>query len=206
MTTSAGLVAALSGSTPQVIALADGVYDLPGGQHFVDANGSAIYAQHVGAAVLTAGLEVGGNWSQGGAVVRGLSFDITDPSKTFQNAALDVWGAAGQNLQVLDSTFDGNWVVGAGIQAYQPLGLDAERLQISHFTDAGLFVSDNVPVAYGASTPAATVISDISVDGVSRPTPGSSNGTAEAGLWIGQPVIDGVHRIKVRNVSISGIE
>jgi hypothetical protein len=50
------------------------------------------------------------------------------------------------------------------------------------------------------------LVTDISVDGVSRPVPGSSHGTAEAGLWIGQPVSGGVHRIKIRNVAISGIE
>ena len=206
VTTSTGLVSALNGSSPRDIVLADGVYDLPAGQHFVDANGSHLYAQHVGGAVLTAGLEVGGNWSSGGAIVRGLAFNVSDPSKTFQNADIDVWGNAGQNLQVLDSTLDGNWVVGAGVQAYQPLGLVTQRLVITHFTDAGLYVSTNTPVAYGASTPAAMLISDISVDGVSRPVPGSSHGTAEAGLWIGQPIADGVHRIKVRNVAISGIE
>ncbi len=186
--------------------LADGVYDLPAGQHFVDWNGSRLYAQHLGGAVLTAGLEVGGNEAETGAVVQGLAFDISDVGKTFQSAAIDVWGNDGKNLQVLDCTFDGHWVVGAAVQAFQPEGLVAQRLEIRHFTDAGLYESDNIPVAYGAATPTASVISDISVDGVSRAVPGSSDGTAEAGLWIGQPVSGGVHRVRVRNVAISGIE
>jgi hypothetical protein len=93
-----------------------------------------------------------------------------------------------------------------GLEALQPQGLIARRLVIEDFTDAGLYESTNTPVAYGQPTAAAALISDISVDGISRPTPGSSNGTAEAGLWIGQPVTGGIHRIKIRNVSISGIE
>ena len=93
-----------------------------------------------------------------------------------------------------------------GLDAVNPAGLVAERLTFVHFTDEGIRASDNVQVAFGASTPKIDTISDISVDGVSRSVPGSSQGTAESGVWIGHPVVNGVHRIRIRNVSWSGIE
>jgi hypothetical protein len=206
VTNGAELVSALSEPAQKDIVLADGVYDLSAGQHFVDANGSRLYAEHVGGAVLRAGLEVGANGSRSGAIVQGLAFDLSDPSKTFQDAAIDVWGNAGKDLEVLDCTFDGHWAVGVGVQAFQPDGLVAQRLVIEHFRDNGLRASDNVPVDYGTRTRAAGLISDIVVDGVSRDVPGSSDGRAEAGLWIGEPVAGGVHRVRVRNVALSGIE
>ncbi len=156
--------------------------------------------------MLTAGLVVGGNFGSGGAVVQGLAFNVANPSKVFQGGEIETWGPAGTNTHVLDCTFEGNAVVPIGLNAYNPDGLVAQRLVFSHFTDEGLLASNNVQVAYGGSTPLISSISDISVNGVSRNPAGSSKGTAEAGLWIGEPVSNGVHRIKIRNVSISGIE
>jgi len=198
------LESALSRRRARDIVLADGTYDAAG--PFSDANGSRLYAQHLGRAVLTAGLVVGGNFSSGGAVVQGLAFDVSSAAKTLQGSELITWGPAGDNLRVLDTTFAGHGVVPIGLNAYNPTGLVAQRLTFSNFTDEGLRASDNATVAYGATTPAISAISDISVDGVSRSTPGASNGTAEAGIWIGQPVTGGVQRIKIRNVSWSGIE
>ena len=204
--TGAQLQRALDRQRAQNIVLADGVYALPTGLHFVDSNGSGLYAQHLGGAVLTTGLEVGGNGSVNGAVVQGLAFDVSNPANVFQSAEIHAWGSAGQNLKVLDSTFEGNDVIPLGLRSLEPQGLTARRLVFRHFTDVALTESTNVPVPYGTPTPAARVISDISVDGVTRAVPGSSDGTAEAGLWIGEPVRYGVHRIRVRNVAISGIE
>jgi hypothetical protein len=107
---------------------------------------------------------------------------------------------------VLDSTFEGNWRVGVGLQALNPAGLVAQRLQFSDFTGYALRASDNVSVAYGSATPVMNTITDISIDGVSASTPGSSDGTAESGLWVGEPVANGVHRIRVRNCAWAGIE
>jgi hypothetical protein len=203
VSTSAQLIAALTGTAKDIV-LADGNYDTSG--YFQDSNGSRLYGQHLGKAVLNAGLVVGGNSGSGGAVVQGLAFNVSDPSKTFQGGVVQTWGSAGTNTQILDCTFDGNGVVPVGLLAYNPQGLVAQRLTFAHFTDEGIRASDNVTVAYGASTPVIKTISDISVTDVSRPVPGSSNGTAEAGLFIGHPVTNGVRRIKVRNVSWSGIE
>jgi hypothetical protein len=156
--------------------------------------------------VLNAGLVVGGNFSSGGAIVRGLAFDVSDPSKAFQGGIIQTWGNAGTNTHVLDCTFEGHGVVPVGLLATNPDGLDAERLTFSHFADEGIRASQNVTVSYGSPTSTIDTISDISVNGVSESVPGASNGTAEAGLFIGHPVKNGVHRIRIRNVSISGIE
>lgn len=201
VTNATQLAAALTGAAKDIV-LADGTYDTP----VTDSNGSRIYAQHLGKAVFTAGLVVGGNFSSGGAIVQGLAFNVSDAGKTFQGGALQAWGAAGADLHVYDCTFDGHGIVPVGLLAYNPDGLIAQRLTFAHFTDEGIRASDNFGVAYGAPTAVINAISDISVDGVSYPTPGGSNGTAEAGLFIGQPVANGVKRIRVRNVSISGIE
>jgi hypothetical protein len=200
---SAQLTAALAAGDPTII-LADGTYG--GSTWFTDAHGSDLYAQHPLEAVLTVGLEVGGNDGSGGAVVQGLAFDISNASYAFQSGELNTWGVAGKNTQVLDCSFDGNWTVEVGLLAYNPDGLVAQRDTFAHFTDEGIRASNNNAASYGASTPTIKSISDISVDGVSRSTPGASGGTAEAGIWIGEPVTDGVHRIRIRNVSISGIE
>ncbi len=203
VSSSAGLLAALAAGTPAVV-LANGVYTNP--TPFDDPGTTSIFAQNLGGAVFAAGLIVGGNGGQGGAVIQGLDFDISNPGAVFQGAALDLWGAAAADTQVLDSVFDGNGVIAVGLLDYDPQGLVAARLVFSSFTDEGLRASDNVQVAYGAPTPVIGSISDITVTGIGRSTPGSSNGTAEAGLWIGEPVADGVTRVKIRNVAWSGIE
>ena len=203
VSSSAQLTSALAAGSKTIV-LADGTYG--GSSYFDDSGSSDLYAQHPLGAVLTAGLVVGGNHSSGGAVIRGLAFDVTNSAATFQNSEVNIWGAAGEGTQVLDSTFDGNWNVGVGLLALNPDGLVAQRLQFSDFTDSAIRATNNQLASYGASVPTIQSISDISVDGVSRSTPGASNGTSEAGLWIGQPVADGVHRIKIRNVSWSGIE
>ena len=131
---------------------------------------------------------------------------MTSSSATFQDSELNIWGPAGEATQVLDSTFEGNWDVAIGLYAYNDDGLVAQRLQFSHFTDEGLLASHSQELSYGSASKVINSVSDISVNGVSRNTPGASNGTAEAGIWIGEPVANGVHRIRIRNVSISGIE
>jgi hypothetical protein len=184
--------------------LADGVYD--GSSPFTTANADRIYAQHPRGAVFKTGLVMGSNAAGGGGIVRGVAFDVSVSSKAFGGGIIHVWGPGGANTQVLDCTFDGNNVVPVGLLAYNPQGLVAQRLTFQDFTDEGIRASDNKTVSYGASTPRISKIADISVDGVSRSTPGASNGTAEAGLFIGHPVTNGVSRIKVHNVSWSGIE
>jgi hypothetical protein len=184
--------------------LADGTYDASG--PFSDTNGSHLYAQHLGGAVLTAGLVIGGNFGSGGGSVQGVAFNVSSASKTFNGGEVYVWGNAGQNAKVLDSTFNGNSSVPVGLLAQDPGGLVAQRLTFTNFTDEGIRASNNVLVPFGGSTPVMNTITDISVNGVSRSTPGASDGTSESGVWIGEPVANGVHRIKIRNTAWSGIE
>jgi hypothetical protein len=203
VTTASALTVALAAQSP-VIVLADGTYDQAA--PFLDSGASSLYAEHLGRAVLRTGLVLGGNSGTGGAIIRGLVFDVADPARVLGGGIVHVWGPAGRNSQVLDTVMRGGWAVPVGLLAYNPSGLRVERSEFRSFTDVGVRLSDNVGVAYGAATPTIGVVQDILIDGVSRPVPGASNGTAEAGLWVGHPVAGGVHRIKVRNVSWSGIQ
>jgi hypothetical protein len=201
--TTAELTTALKGSNKDIV-LADGMYSNSG--PISVPNGNRLYAEHVGKAVLTSGLVLGGNFGTGGVLVRGLVLDVASNAQTLNGGAITAWGAGGVNASVLDTVIRGNQAVSVGLLVYSAQGLIVERLQLSGFTDVGLRASDNQVVSYGGSTPRMDHIWDVSVDGVSRATPGSSNGTGEAGVWIGHPVVNGVRRIKVRNVSYSGIE
>jgi len=204
VTSAAELETALAAAPARDIVLADGRYETAG--WFSNHEGHRLYAEHLGGAVLASGLEIGANWGAGGAVVQGITFDVSSLAQTFHGALVHVWGPAGASTRVLDCVFRGGGAIAFGLLVYNPSGLVAERLAFTGFTDVALRASDNQAVPYGAATPRIASIADISVDGVSRPTPGASNGTAEAGVWIGHPVTAGVHRISVRNVSWSGIE
>jgi hypothetical protein len=204
VTTAAELQAALATTPARDIVLADGRYETSG--WFSNHEGHRLYAERLGGAVLASGLEIGANWGSGGAVVQGITFDVSSLAKTFHGALVHVWGPGGASVRVVDCVFRGNGAIAFGLLVYNPTALVAERLVFSDFTDVALRASDNQAVAYGGSTPRIASIADISVDGVSRPTPGASDGTGEAGVWIGHPVTAGVHRIAVRDVSWSGIE
>ena len=200
---SAELVAALASSSRDIV-LADGVYE--SAVPFTNGNGHRLYAQNLGQAVLRAGLDVGGNFGAPTTVVRGLVFDVSQPSRVLGGGIVHVWGPGGANAQILDCVFRGNWAIPYGLFVLNPAGLVVRRSQFFSFTDVAVRLSNNREVAYGGSTPVIDTVEDLTIDGVSRATPGASSGTAEAGLWIGHPVRNGVHRIKVRNVAWSGIE
>jgi len=204
VTSSSGLISALSSSTPHDIVLADGVYD--NSVAFENANGHHLYAQHLGGAVLKAGLVMGGNDGSTGGLVQGIVFDVSNPAKAFYGGIIHIWGPKGAQSKVLDCVFRGNKAIDFGLYAHNPSGLVAQRLEFYNFTDVALWASDDATVSYGAATPIINSISDIYVNGVSRAVPGASSGTGEAGLWVGHPVTNGVQRIKTRNVGWSGIE
>src|SRR5581483_8580023 len=196
VSTSAQLTSALSSGVANIV-LADGTY--ANSTYFSDAS-SNIYAQHLGKAVLNAGLVVGGNSGAGGDTVQGLAFNLTNNSLGFQGAELNIWGPAGANTKVYDCTFEGNYDMDFGIVNLKISGFVAQRLALSHFHADAMEIYDNNHVPYGSSTPHINTITDIAIDGVHAATPGSSNGTAEAGLWVGNPVDNPVSRISVKNV------
>ncbi len=192
---SSQLASALAGSTQNVI-LADGTYDQSGP---FDVGTHRLYAQHLGKAVLTTGLAMNG----AGGLVRGLTLNVSSKAKGQSGAIIY---AGGSGSQILDTVLRGNKAMSYGVAAYGPSGLIAQRLEIYDVTDVGIRASNNQTVSYGASTPTINSISDIYVNGVTYANPGSSDGTAEAGVWVGHPVANGVKRIKIRNVSWSGLE
>ena len=118
VSTSAGLIAALARTEPRDIVLADGSYD--NARPFVNTSGHRVYAQHLGGARLDAGFVLGG--SAGGGVLKGLSFDVGQPDRTFQGAIVYVRGT-GPGNQLLDLTLDGHGAVASGIFVRQAEGL-----------------------------------------------------------------------------------
>jgi len=196
------LKTALKGSNKNIV-LANGIYDAG---TYLNADGAHnLYAEHLGKAVLRSGLVVGSNYTAGGGIIRGLTFDVSSSSETYNGIILQNWGPGGVNMRVLDCVFRGNRVIKYGLLSVNPKGLDVERAIFTNFTDGALRASYGSAVAYGGSTPALSRITDIQIDGVARSTPGSSNGTAESGIFLGHPVANGVHRIKIRNTSWAGM-
>jgi hypothetical protein len=195
VSTSAGLIEALARPEPTDIVLADGSYDNP--SPFVDANGHRVYAQHLGGARLSAGFVIDGR--AGGALLRGLSFDVADRGKTFNGAIVNVHGSGADN-RLLDLTLDGHGLLSAGLFVRQAEGLLVQRIAVRNVRDWGVLVDPNDASLHPADPP---TIEDIDSANVSRPVPRSSNGTSEACVWLG--VTATVRRIKTRNCAWEGL-
>ena len=95
-----------------------------------------------------------------------------------------VWGAAA-NAAVFDVTLRGNGAIRSGVVGRQPEGFRGMRVQARGFTDYGVLVDANEPTRQTLRRP--FVLADIDVAGVARAVPRSSNGTAEACVWVGNP-------------------
>jgi hypothetical protein len=191
------LVRVLAERAPRDVVLADGVYD--NSTFFFNPNGHRLYAQHVGRAVFHAGLVIGGNWGPGHALVRGLSFDVSNRAKTISGEVVHVWGT-GTDTRILDTTFEGHGRLGAAIAVRQPNGFVASRIRARHFTDAGITVDSGRGNVVVRRRP---LLEDVDVAGVSRPVPRSANGTAEACLWLGETVT--LRRARLRDCAWMGI-
>jgi hypothetical protein len=198
VTNSADLSAALAGGTPRDIVLASGVYD--SGGPFNNVNGHRLYSATLGGAVLRAGIVLGGNAGPGNALVQGITFDVSDASRTSFNASVLVWGNSGRGARILDSTFYGHGVVGNAILVRQPEGLVVQRVKARDFSNDGILVDANVAGLVMTTRP---LLEDLDIANVSYPIPHSSNGTAEACLWIGNTST--VRRVVVRNCAWMGI-
>jgi exopolysaccharide biosynthesis polyprenyl glycosylphosphotransferase len=198
VSTSAQLHAALARHQARRIVLAAGTYRSP--RPFLNPHGHRLYAAKLGAVVLKAGLSLGGNEGRGGGLVRGVVFDVDSRSSTVDGAVVAVWGT-GRNSAVLDSTLRGNRVVSAAIVARQPSGLIVRRVVVRGFSHYGVVVDAN---QLSPSPPFGRFwISDLDVARVSRPVPGSSEGRAEACVWIGNS--GSVRRVRADQCAWTGL-
>lgn len=202
----AQLAAALAKATPQNIILRDGTYTTSG--YFNSSCGHRLYAQNLGRAVLTSGLSIGSDSCGQGAIVRGLKFAISNVNKSVipytplnvnDTSVIEVWGNA-RNVQLLDLNLAGNKVVGNGISARQPEGLQIKRVIAAGFRSVGVFVDAD---KFGLTVATPPVLEDLLIRNVSRPVPKSSDGTSEACLWVGNTAK--VARVRVRNCAWTGV-
>jgi hypothetical protein len=192
------LRAALAAHDRRSIVLAPGTYR--GRRPFLNPSGHRLYAARPGRSVLRAGLSMGGNFGPGGGLVRGVVVDVGDRRRTVEGAAIAVWGT-GRRTQILDTMVKGHDTLKAGVVARRPDGLRIRRLVARGFTDAGVLVDANEP---GRKRPREPFeISDVDVARVARPRPGSSDGRAEACVWIGDTGT--VRRVRVRDCAWSGL-
>jgi hypothetical protein len=197
VSTSAGLLAALAEEHARDIVLADGVYD--NDRPFSNATGHRVYAAQLGGAVLRAGFILGANWGSGNGLLRGISFDVTEPAKTLHGAVVHVWGS-GKGSRLLDLRFEGHMVVPAGVVIRQPEGVVLQRIVARHFKDWGLLVDANIR---GLTVTRPPLVEDVVATDVAWPNPGRSNGRAEACVWIGNTAI--VRRIFAARCAWEGL-
>jgi hypothetical protein len=89
----------------------------------------------------------------------------------------------------------------AGISAHQPEGLVIRRVRVRRFTDFGIRVDANDLARGPLATPFR--IHDADVARVGRSEPGSSDGRAEACVWIGNS--GSVRRVRARSCAWTGL-
>jgi len=194
VSTSAQLVSALAGGTATDIVLANGIYD--NATPFYNVNGHRLYAATLGGAVLRAGITMGGNWGPGNGLVRGLSFDVSDPAKTLHSSIVEIWGT-GAGSQILDVTLNGHNTIATGIRAFALERIVVQRVVASDFTDFGIR-------ALGGTTLLNAIrIEDVNVARVSHVVAGSSNGTAEACVWLANTAT--LRRALLRSCPVAGV-
>ncbi len=194
---SAELRQALASATPLDIVLRDGVYRSDG--PFIVVCGHRLYAEHLGRAVLAAGISMGSDDCAIGGRVQGIAFDVQQAGATSSGAAVEVWGS-GRGTVLADLTIDGHRVLDAGIIARQPEGLKIQRVLARNFLSWGILVDAN---EFDLAVVEPAVLEDLDVANVSRPSPGASDGTAEACIWVGNTAAGA--RFRVRNCAWMGV-
>lgn len=192
------LRAALATRGRRSIVLAPGVYR--GRRPFLNPSGHRLYAARPGRSVLRAGLSMGGNSGPGGGLVRGVVVDVGDVRRTVEGAAIAVWGT-GRRTKVLDTTVRGRGTLRAGVAVRRPDGVRIRRLVARGFTDVGVLVDANEPDRTRPREPFE--LTDVDVARVTRSRPGSSDGRAEACVWIGDTGT--VRRVRARACAWSGL-
>jgi len=197
VSTSDQLAQALAHSRRTNIVLAAGVYDHR--TPFYVRNGERLYAAGLGKVVLRAGIVLGGNSGRAFPLIRGLHFDVRDAGRTLLGDVVHVWGSA-RNARVLDTTIAGHGRIDSGIVVREPEGFVAKRIVVRGFRSYGVLVDPNRP-GYRGRRPYR--LEDVAVSGVFRPSPGSSNGTAEACFWLGSRGT--VSRASARRCGLAGV-
>ena len=204
--TQAELAAALAATTASEIVLADGIYAsdaaiAPAAPHRLRARS----APRGGSPSVT--LRYGLMWgNHAGFAVSGIAFVIDDPAHAatdgaFAAAILNWFGGVSRDASISDCTIDGGFAVTQGINLGSPDGARIERCRITRCTDQGIRASDNQE----RSTAVIDRIADIDVSAVYRAPRGSADGTAEAGVWIGHRVRNGVERLRIRDTGWMGL-
>jgi hypothetical protein len=191
------LSAALADGRRETLVLEPGTYDNP--RPFADREGDQLYAARLGKVVLRAGIFLGSNTGRPGASIRGLTFDVSDPAKTLHGAIVHVWGSA-SHASVLDTRLYGHNRVDTGLLVRQAEGFVGRRIVANGFRSYGVLVDPN-DVGYRTRAPFS--LADLTISQVRRPVRGSSNGRAEACLWLGSPGT--ARRISARRCGIIGI-
>ena len=189
---------ALASRRRRAIVLAAGTYG--GTSAFANPHGHRLYAARRGRAILTAGLSLGGNRGPGGGLVRGLVFDVRDPRRTVDGAAILVWGT-GRGSRILDTTLHGHRRLSAGVAARRTEGLVMRRVVVRRFQDFGVLVDANDVDRPEQREPFD--IRDLDVADIARPTSGSSMGRSEACVWIGDS--GSLRRVRARSCAWSGL-
>jgi hypothetical protein len=198
VSSSTQLRAALANRRRRDVVLTAGVYDNP--RPFSSRFGHRIYAARLGKAVFRAGISIGAASGARGALVRGVVFDVRERAKTLNGAIVEVWGSA-TNAKVLDTVLRGNRRLTTGLLARQPTGFVAKRIHARNFTDYGVVVDAN-QLNRRADGP-GFLLEDLDVANVARRPPRSSNGAAEACVWIGNTGV--ARRVRVRNCGWMGV-
>jgi hypothetical protein len=198
VSSSTELRAALANGRRRDVVLAAGVYDNP--RPFSNRFGHRIYAERLGRALFRAGISIGAASGARGALVRGVVFDVEERRKTLNGAIVEVWGSA-RNAKVLDTVLRGNRRLTTGLLARQPAGFVAKRIHARNFTDYGVVVDAN-QLDRRTGGP-GFLLEDLDVANVARRPPRSSNGAAEACVWIGNTGT--VRRVKVRKCGWMGV-
>ena len=194
----AALREALRRHARTAIVLAPGAYR--GRRPFLNPSGHRLYAARPGRAVLRAGLSMGGNSGPGGGLVRGLVVDVGDARRTVEGAAIAVWGT-GRRTQILDTTVKGRGTCGPGSPSGAPTGCGSTGSWRGGSPTPGCSSTPTSPTRTRPREPFE--VTDVDVARVARPRPGSSNGRAEACVWIGDTGT--VRRVRVRTCGWSGL-
>ncbi len=197
VTNVAELKAMLERKEPCDIILADGEYE--NATHVSFGVPHRLWAEHVGKTVLKFGFAVGAKTGKGGAEIHGLKFDISDSRRTYKGACIYVWGS-GTGCVITDCRFEGHGKLDSAIMARTVDGLRVQKAVIRNFLSWGIYACD-YPEKKNPSIP--ILIEDIDIDGISQSKPRSSNGTAEAGIWLGNQ--GKVNRVKIRNCAIMSV-